>query len=412
MKIKIRKEVQEIIEVLETNGSTAYLVGGAVRNQLLGIPVKDWDLTTSATPDKMIQLFNSSGFSIVPSGIEHGTVTVLNKGLSIEITTYRIEGKYSDGRRPDNVSFNASLEEDLMRRDFTINAMAYNKRTGLIDLFGGLNDLKSKTIRCVGNAQDRFSEDYLRMLRAIRFANVLDFNIDLDIKIAIKNLKSKMKNVSAERIEKEMTKILTTGHSIKYFNLLQEMLPWLFKEDAINKIDMCNYFLDFIKDNDLVTNLTSMFLYDILDLDFLERLKYGNKIKKETNSLLECCQEIEENDTLFLQSYGLTNYNIKKCLLDRFDRLTVFKAMFLCQNRIGIMLTKMDNLTNIVYDIISKEEPVSFSDLDINGDDIKNFDIEGKEVGEWLKFLQDYVWKNPKANRKNFLKEMIRKRKK
>ena len=149
MKIKIRKEVQEIIEVLETNGSTAYLVGGAVRNQLLGIPVKDWDLTTSATPDQMIQLFNSSGFLTVPSGIEHGTVTVLNKGLSIEITTYRIEGKYSDGRRPDNVNFNASLEEDLMRRDFTINAMAYNKRTGLIDLFGGLNDLKSKTIRCV-----------------------------------------------------------------------------------------------------------------------------------------------------------------------------------------------------------------------------------------------------------------------
>ena len=127
---------------------------------------------------------------------------------------------------------------------------------------------------------------------------------------------------------------------------------------------------------------------------------------------LDMLRILIDDDTLFLQSYGVTNYNIKKCLLDRFDRQTVFKAMFICQNRIGIMLTKMDNLTNIVYDIISKEEPVSFSDLDINGDDIKDFDIEGKEVGKWLKFFQDYVWKNPKANRKSFLQEMLRKRKK
>ena len=412
MKIKIRKEVQEIIEILEANGSTAYLVGGAVRNQLLGIPVKDWDLATSATPDQMIQLFNSSGFSIVPSGIEHGTVTVLNKGLSIEITTYRIEGKYSDGRRPDNVRFNASLEEDLMRRDFTINAMAYNKRTGLIDLFGGLNDLKSKTIRCVGNAQDRFSEDYLRMLRAIRFANTLDFNIDLDIKIATKNLKSKMKNISDERIEQEISKILTTGHGIKYFSLLQEMVPWLFKEDAKKRIDMCNYFLNYIKNDTLVINLTSTFLYDILSLDFLERLKYSNKIKNEVNSLIECCQEIEQNDTLFLQSSGVVNYNVKKCLLDRFDRLTVFEAMFICQNRIGVNLTKMGNLTNAVYDILSKNEPVSISDLDIDGNDIKKFNIKGKGIGECLKTLQEYIWRNPKENKKRFLLRFLKERKK
>ena len=412
MKIKIRKEVQEIIEILEANGSTAYLVGGAVRNQLLGIQVKDWDLATSATPDQMIQLFNSSGFSIVPSGIEHGTVTVLNKGLSIEITTYRIEGKYSDGRRPDNVRFNASLEEDLMRRDFTINAMAYNKRTGLIDLFGGLNDLKSKTIRCVGNAQDRFSEDYLRMLRAIRFANTLDFNIDLDIKIATKNLKSKMKNISDERIEQEISKILTTGHGIKYFSLLQEMVPWLFKEDAKKRVDMCNYFLNYIKNDTLVINLTSTFLYDILSLDFLERLKYSNKIKNEVNSLIECCQEIEQNDTLFLQSSGVVNYNVKKCLLDRFDRLTVFEAMFICQNRIGVNLTKMGNLTNAVYDILSKNEPVSISDLDIDGNDIKKFNIKGKGIGECLKTLQEYIWRNPKENKKRFLLRFLKERKK
>ena len=412
MKIQIKKEVQKVMDIIESEGYMVHVVGGAIRNQLLGIPVKDWDLTTDATPAEISEIFDKHKIPTLPTGVEHGTMTVCYRGMNIEVTTHRTDGKYSDNRRPDSVKFNVTLEEDLSRRDFTINALAYNRREGLIDLFGGLSDLKSKTIRCVGNAQDRFSEDALRMLRAIRFANTLDFNIDLDIKIAIKNLKSKMKNISDERIEQEISKILTTGHGIKYFSLLQEMVPWLFKEDAKKRIDMCNYFLNYIKDNDLVTNLTSMFLYDILDLDFLERLKYSNRIKKEVNSLIECCQEIEQNDTLFLQSYGVINYNIKKCLLDRFDRVTVFKAMYICQNRIGIMLKKMENLTNITYDIISKEEPVSFSELDINGDDIRNFNIEGKEIGKWLKFLQDYVWKYPKANKKNFLKEMIRKRKK
>lgn len=412
MKIQVKKEVQKVMDIIESEGYMVHVVGGAIRNQLLGIPVKDWDLTTDATPAEISEIFDKHKIPTLPTGVEHGTMTVCYRGMNIEVTTHRADGKYSDNRRPDSVRFNVSLEEDLSRRDFTINALAYNRREGLIDLFGGLSDLKSKTIRCVGNAQDRFSEDALRMLRAIRFANTLDFNIDLDIKIAIKNLKSKMKNVSDERIEQEMSKILTTGHGIKYFGILQEMVPWLFKEDAKKRIDMCNYFLNYIKNDNLVINLTSTFLYDILSLDFLERLKYSNKIKKEVNSLIECCQEIEQNDTLFLQSSGVVNYNVKKCLLDRFDRLTVFEAMFICQNRIGVNLTKMGNLTNAVYDILSKNEPVSISDLDIDGNDIKKFNIKGKGIGECLKILQEYIWRNPKENKKRFLLRFLKERKK
>ena len=411
MKIQIKKEVQKVMDIIESEGYMVHVVGGAIRNQLLGIPVKDWDLTTDATPAEISVIFDKHKIPTLPTGVEHGTMTVCYRGMNIEVTTNRADGKYSDNRRPDSVKFNVSLEEDLSRRDFTINALAYNRREGLIDLFGGLSDLKSKTIRCVGNAQDRFSEDALRMLRAVRFANVLNFHIDLDIKIAIKNLKNNMKNVSNERIQMEINKIFTTGHDIKYYDILLELVPWLFTEKAKNDFPLYNIFANKICNKDLVTNLTSIFIYDILNIDFLETLKYSNKTQKEVKSLLECCQEIEKNDTLFLQDYGVVNYNVKKCLFDRFDNLTIFKAMLICQNRLGITLDKFENISNAIYNILSKQEPISFSDLDIDGNDLKNMDIEGKEIGEWLEVLKKYVWNNPKANKKKVLLNIVKRKK-
>ena len=411
MKIQIKKEVQKVMDIIESEGYMVHVVGGAIRNQLLGIPVKDWDLTTDATPAEISVIFDKHKIPTLPTGVEHGTMTVCYRGMNIEVTTNRADGKYSDNRRPDSVKFNVSLEEDLSRRDFTINALAYNRREGLIDLFGGLSDLKSKTIRCVGNAQDRFSEDALRMIRAVRFANVLNFHIDLDIKIAIKNLKNNMKNVSNERIQMEINKIFTTGHDIKYYDILLELVPWLFTEKAKNDFPLYNIFANKICNKDLVTNLTSIFIYDILNIDFLETLKYSNKTQKEVKSLLECCQEIEKNDTLFLQDYGVVNYNVKKCLFDRFDNLTIFKAMLICQNRLGITLDKFENISNAIYNILSKQEPISFSDLDIDGNDLKNMDIEGKEIGEWLEVLKKYVWNNPKANKKKVLLNIVKRKK-
>lgn len=174
MRIELPEKVKRIIAILQRNGYEAYAVGGCVRDAMLGREPQDWDITTSALPDQVKALFSRT----IDTGIQHGTVTVLLDREGFEVTTYRVDGKYEDGRHPSEVSFTASLAEDLKRRDFTVNAMAYNEKDGLIDLFDGAGDLKRGIIRCVGNAVERFSEDALRILRAFRFSAQLDFSIE------------------------------------------------------------------------------------------------------------------------------------------------------------------------------------------------------------------------------------------
>ena len=200
--------VEKIIHTLEQAGHEAYAVGGCVRDALLGLEPDDWDITTSAEPEEVKALFHRT----IDTGIKHGTVTVRMDGKSFEVTTYRIDGKYEDGRHPEEVTFTKSLEEDLKRRDFTINAMAYNDSTGIVDLFGGQDDLREKMIRCVGDPLERFSEDALRMMRAVRFAAKLDFSIEEETKKAISELKDNLSKVSAERIQVELTKLITSDH--------------------------------------------------------------------------------------------------------------------------------------------------------------------------------------------------------
>ena len=202
--IAIPAGAASIIDVLEQNGYEGYVVGGCVRDAVLGRTPNDWDITTSATPDDMHRLFAHT----VDTGAEHGTVTVLVDHVPFEVTTYRIDGKYEDGRHPAHVTFTPSLTEDLRRRDFTINAMAYNDRTGLVDLFGGLEDLRAGVVRCVGNARERFTEDALRMMRAVRFAAQLSFSLDEDTAGAIAQLAPSLSRISAERIRDELVKTL------------------------------------------------------------------------------------------------------------------------------------------------------------------------------------------------------------
>lgn len=173
MKINIPSDANELIHTLQNHGNSAYVVGGCVRDSIIGRQIHDWDICTSATPDEMLEIFKDK--KVIETGLKHGTITVVVKGESYELTTFRIDGKYSDSRRPDSVIFTSSLIEDLKRRDFTINAMAYNDDEGLIDPFGGLEDIEYKKIQCVGSAKDRFGEDALRILRAIRFASQLEF---------------------------------------------------------------------------------------------------------------------------------------------------------------------------------------------------------------------------------------------
>ncbi len=208
MKIILPDSVKRIIGVLEENGYEAYAVGGCVRDSLLGKQPKDWDITTSAKPDQVKALFHRT----IDTGIEHGTVTVMMHHEGYEVTTYRIDGKYEDGRHPKEVIFTPSLEEDLKRRDFTINAMAYSDRTGIVDKFHGVEDLQSHIIRCVGVAKERFTEDALRILRAVRFSAALDFSIEEETLQALTELAPNLRKISRERIQAELEKLLMSDH--------------------------------------------------------------------------------------------------------------------------------------------------------------------------------------------------------
>ena len=207
MKTEIPAEAERILQMLNERGYEAYIVGGCVRDMILGRQPEDWDITTNALPAQVKSVFRRT----VDTGIQHGTVTVMMKGHGYEVTTYRIDGEYSDGRHPDRVAFTPSLAEDLKRRDFTINAMAYNRTTGLVDLFAGREDLKRGIIRCVGNPMERFGEDALRILRAIRFSAQLGFSIEEETGQAIRALAPSLAKVSRERVQAELTKLLLSS---------------------------------------------------------------------------------------------------------------------------------------------------------------------------------------------------------
>ena len=208
MNIQVPEKVNSIIETLLAHGFEAYAVGGCVRDGLLGREADDWDITTSASPYEVKALFRRT----IDTGIQHGTVTVMLDKEGFEVTTYRIDGEYEDGRHPKEVLFTKNLEEDLKRRDFTINAMAYNEQTGMVDIFGGVKDLEDKIIRCVGEAGDRFDEDALRIMRAFRFSAQLGFSIEENTRIAAAQRAENLKKISAERIRVELTKLLLSAH--------------------------------------------------------------------------------------------------------------------------------------------------------------------------------------------------------
>ncbi len=206
--IQIPRAAEEIIDKLNKHGFEAYVVGGCVRDALMGREPGDWDITTSAKPEQVKAVFGRT----IDTGIKHGTVTILRGRTGYEVTTYRIDGEYEDGRHPKSVEFTSDLVEDLKRRDFTMNAMAYNHAAGLVDVFGGQQDMNARLIRCVGRAEDRFTEDALRILRALRFAAQLGFEIEAETEAAVRKLAPNLVHVSKERIQTELTKLLLSDH--------------------------------------------------------------------------------------------------------------------------------------------------------------------------------------------------------
>ena len=274
MKIELPDNVRLIINELAKHGFEAFAVGGCVRDSLLGRTPGDWDITTSALPEDIKSVFRRT----VDTGIEHGTVTVLIGSESYEVTTYRIDGEYRDSRHPSSVEFTDAISEDLRRRDFTINAMAYNDESGFVDLFGGREDLKRGLIRCVGNADERFDEDALRILRAVRFAAQLDFDIDTDTRNAISTHAPRLKAVSRERVLVEISKLICSAHIEKTADIFQlGIVPYIaehFRE--INIAQLMDLKKSAIKAAAYQAYISSQFTADTAEADETEYASADN----------------------------------------------------------------------------------------------------------------------------------------
>lgn len=239
--IEIPEYATEAIGKLNAGGFEAFVVGGCVRDSLMGRTPSDWDITTSAFPEETKAVFKD--YRTIDTGIKHGTVTVLIGGEQVEITTYRSDGEYPDHRRPESVDFSRNLSDDLSRRDFTVNAMAYNDNNGLIDMFGGLEDLNRRVLRCVGEPETRFNEDALRILRCLRFASVLDFGIEINTELAARKLKESLSFISAERINQEFSKLICgeRAHQVigNFRDVIAVFIPEL--EDIYDLPQNCPY---------------------------------------------------------------------------------------------------------------------------------------------------------------------------
>ncbi|WP_099191393.1 CCA tRNA nucleotidyltransferase [Tepidibacter mesophilus] len=443
MNIDIPVEVQKILDVLNQNNYEGFIVGGCVRDTLLKNTPKDWDITTSCMPEKTMKILHDKGIKSIPTGIKHGTVTAVINDNHYEITTYRIDGEYKNNRRPESVEFTDEIEEDLSRRDFTINAMAYNHKYGLCDPFLGQQDLKKEIVKCVGNPLNRFEEDALRILRGVRFATRLNFKLDEATKHAMKDKGNLLLNISEERIREEICKILLTDKPSLGFNILKELdlLKYILPElDECVGFDQKNFYhnkdvfdhimsvVDYTPCN-IKTRLSALF-HDIakpicfsidekgvghfyghdikgerLTKKILKRLKFDNK------TIDDVCILVKEH----MNMPNLENKKSIKKFINRSKIENVFNLIDLkiadrksgtdCDN-IGLIL----ELKDIIEKIINQKEPLCINDLAINGNDIIELGIKpGKKIGEILNELNELVLKDPEFNTKEYLIDIVRK---
>ena len=390
MQIHIPDYIQVLIDLLNQNGYCAYVVGGAIRNALLELPIHDYDLTTDATPEKMLQVF--SNYRVFQTGIQHGTITVLSNKQPVEITTFRSENIYEDHRHPSGVSFSKSIEEDCKRRDFTINALCYNNSEGLIDFFGGIDDLQHKIIRCIGNPHERIDEDALRILRALRFAGRLSFTIEENTATAIHKQKDLLHYISEERIHNEWIGILETNSLtsilVEYSDVIQVFIP-----ELTNSI--IHHSLTAIHQAPLDANIRMAILLKNIPnaKEILERLKYSGA---EQSIILSCIQNSE---------YKLSS----KIELKQF--LSTLKIPFDTYHRYRSAIdTGYQKETIHAYhqEIHNMHEPYQLKDLAIDGNVVKELGYQGKEIASILQKCLNTVIENPENNTVEYLTNMIK----
>ena len=434
MELRIPEKAEIILHTLEEAGYEAYVVGGCVRDSILGRSPDDWDITTSAKPEEVKALFRRT----VDTGLIHGTVTVMLDKEGFEVTTYRVDGEYEDGRHPKEVSFTASLEEDLKRRDFTINAMAYNPKRGLVDLFGGVQDMENRIIRCVGNPLERFTEDALRILRAVRFSAQLGFSIEGETLKAISVLAPNLKYVSAERIQVELLKLLVSPHpdylrTAYEAGITKEILPEFDRcmETEQNTPHHCYNVGEHTLQSllniraDKVLRLT-MLLHDFgkpvvkrtdedgrdhfkthgsegekMAVSILRRLKMDNDTIRKVRSLIKWHDFRPKGEAVSVRkAISLIGEELFPLYLE------VQKADILAQSayRREEKLARLTAVSALYEEILDRGQCISLKTMALTGRDLIDAGYTpGKELGEILEKLLVHVLENPEDNKKEIL---------
>lgn len=436
MRIELPEKVKTILNILTNAGYEAFAVGGCVRDSMLGKTPWDWDITTSARPAQVKGLFART----VDTGIAHGTVTVLLDREGFEVTTYRIDGEYEDARHPKEVLFTGNLLEDLKRRDFTINAMAYNEIQGLVDAFDGMGDLKRRMIRCVGEARERFTEDALRMLRAVRFGAQLGFSIEPVTRRGIEELAPSLRKISAERIQAELVKLLVSDHPEEVRTLYEtgiskEIFPWLdemFHTPQNNPhhiYDVGEHTVRALMHTppDKILRL-ALFFHDMakpacLEVDeagiyhFRGHPKEGAAMARMVMRRLKFDNDTIERVTSLVQWHDdnpvLTPANVRRAINrignQQFPRLFAVKradTLGKGEYRREEKLAYIDQYETMYREILEKGECTNLKMLAVSGKDlIAAGHKPGRELGCLLEALLQLVLENPECNRKEILLE-------
>ena len=405
MRIELPNEVDNIIKTLNEAGYEAYAVGGCVRDSALGVTPKDWDITTSAKPEQVKLLFPRT----IDTGIQHGTVTVMEGKTGFEVTTYRVDGEYEDGRHPKEVVFTGNLKEDLRRRDFTINAMAYHDEEGLVDIFGGMDDLEKGHIRCVGVALERFTEDALRILRAVRFSAQLGFDIEEETKEAMKELAPRLQMVSVERIYAEISKLLCSPHPehLEYAyetGVLKQVFPELSMklEDEVLRKETWKKLLK--SPRDLWVRLTILFL-NLLDVPKDERKDAVVKILRRLKTDLYTIKLVSKLADIGTDELALVEMKVRTFLSEHGEEV-MEKWLMVKETQTGADMKALREMKNA---ILKRGDCICIKQLKVDGKDLLNLGVkQGKEVGEILQKLLNEVLINPKLNEKEQLEAMVK----
>lgn len=447
IEINLPDDVQEIMSVIKEYGATSYIVGGCVRDSILGREPHDWDICTPALACELLVEFEERGYRVIPTGLQHGTITVHLNDNNYEITTFRKDGEYSDGRHPDTVEFTSDLIYDLERRDFTMNAMAYNPEEGLVDPFNGCRDIQNRIIRCVGNPNDRFQEDGLRILRALRFSCQLNFVIDETTERAMLDNKELISNVSMERINTEFIKIINAEYVFSfpfysYNKIISQFIPEVVPMVSFDQHNPYHYLDVFahscqvlticrIYNADLITKLAAFF-HDIGkpycyqdDKKGIRHFKGHGKISADMTDVImrrlkfdndtrdKVVQLVYYHDASFEVGKKYVRRWLNKIGVDQFKRLLVLRrADIMGQSELNRdeRLQKLDAVKVCLEEVLAEKPAFSIRDLEIDGKDVMKYMLmdECPEVGCWLKhILKQVIDGHLQNNREDLIYYMI-----